>query len=256
MGISARRAWSQAYRSLILIRANSFRLLDVTIWPFVLLMSTLLFAGFVTAQPQIIGMIVLGALGWRTLYHFQIEPVQGVMDEYWDRSLEHLMVSPVRVSEILLGGLVVSLLKTMFVATMFLTIGYLLFGFVVASWTQLRLAALAVMACGATLAIFSLGVAFLQGNESYGFIFAFTDVIAVLSGVLYPTTVFPAWLESAVQVFPTTHAFNMLKGIVGIAQPNVMLFFLTLALWLCVAVAFCAWAFRKAKREGRLVRMK
>ncbi len=253
---SARRAWSQAYRAFILIRANSFRLLDVSVWPFVLLMSTLLFAGFVTASAQVVGVVVLGALGWRVLYHFQMEPVQGIMDEHWDHSLEHLMMSPVRVREILFGGMVSALAKSLVVGAMFLAVGHFLFGLAIPSWLALLPALLAVIVCGVILALFSLGVAFLKGNESYGFIWAITDVVAVLSGVFYPTSVFPGPLRAAVQALPTTHAFDMLKSLVGVGSPDLPLFAITAAAWLALAALFCGWAFRRAKRQGKLVRMK
>lgn len=250
------RVWSQAYRSFIVTKSNEFRLLDVTLWPFVLFMSTLLFAHFVTTEMAIIGMLVLGALGWRVLYHFQMEPVQGIMDEYWDNSLEHLMISPISIWEMLFGGTISALIRSVAVGLMFLLLGKLLFGFAVTAWGMFWMGIAAVVICGMILALFSMGVAFLRGSDSFGFIFAFTDVIAVASGVFYPTDVFPEWLRLAVQIFPTTHAFDMLKETVGMAEASIPLFLITSACWLLASILFIRWAFRKARREGKLVRMK
>ena len=251
---SLSRSWSQAYRAYLMVKHEGFRLLDITVWPLVLFLSTVLFAHFVTSDPNILGMIVLGALGWRVLYHFQMEPVQGIMDEYWNNSLEHLMVTPIRIYEILLGGWLSALAKITIIGAMFLLLASFVFDLQLA-WGIVP-GLLAVIFCGFILAIISIGVAFLKGSDSYAFIFAFTDVMAVLSGVFYPTTVFPKVLEQAISILPTKHAFDFLKATVGMAEPSLLLFILTALLWLFGAVSFTSWAFKKAKREGKLVRMK
>ncbi len=254
--LSLSRIWSQAYRSFIIMRAESFRLLDVSIWPFVLLLSTALFANYVTDDARILGMIVLGALGWRVLYHFQMEPVQGIMDEYWHNSLEHLFVTPIRVAEVLMGGLLSSVFKAGIVAAMFLAMGRVFFGFTVPDWGLFLAGVLAAVVCGIIMALISLGVAFLKGSDSYAFLYALADVMAVLSGVFYPLAVFPKAVQTAVQVLPTTHAFDLLKAVVGMAEPHPVRFLAVAGVWLILAIWFNRWAFQKARKEGRLVRMK
>ncbi len=111
-------------------------------------------------------------------------------------------------------------------------------------------------ACGLVLAVFSLGVAFLKRGDAFAFIFAFPDVIAVLSGVFYPVTVFPRPVQAFAQLLPTTHAFNLLKSTLGQAPAEPGLFLATLLPWLAAGILFTQWALAKARREGKLVKMK
>ena len=101
-----------------------------------------------------------------------------------------------------------------------------------------------------------MGVAFLKRGDAFAFIFAFPDVIAVLSGVFYPVTVFPKAIQMLAPTLPTTHAFNLLKATLGLAPHEPGMFLATLAPWLVVGVLFTDWALEKARKEGKLVKMK
>jgi ABC-2 type transport system permease protein len=247
---------AQAYHILIVARRDAFRLLDVSLWPLVLFLSMALFAGAFTQDPKVTGVVVLGALGWRIIYHFQMEAVQLYMDNYWSGMIDHLMISPARWWELILGGALSAVAKIAVIGLLFLGLGRGVFHFKVVQWGPTLLGLLACAACGLVLAVFSMGVAFIKRGEAFAFIYAFPDAIAVLSGVFYPTSVFPAPVRMAAQALPTTHAFDLLKGTLGLAHPQASLFFLTLGIWMGLGVLFTSWALGKARREGKLVKMK
>ena len=251
-----RRSFAHVYHITLLAQRDGFRLLDVTLWPLVLFLSMTLFAGSFSHDPRVIGIIVLGALGWRIIYHFQMEAVTLYMDNYWQGMIEHVMISPVRWWDFILGGAICALMKIAVIASLFLGLGHLLFHFTVAHWVPTLGGFAACAACGVVLAIFSMGVAFLKRGDAYAFIFAFPDAIAVVSGVFYPTTVFPAPVRLLAQTLPTTHAFNLLKGTVGGAPWNPWAYFATLGGWLVLGLVFTSWALKRARRDGKLVKMK
>jgi ABC-type multidrug transport system permease subunit len=58
------------------------------------------------------------------------------------------------------------------------------------------------------------------------------------------------------ETLPTTHAFNLLKATLGLGPWSPGRYFATLVAWLLLAVAFTTWALRKARRDGKLVKMK
>jgi ABC-2 type transport system permease protein len=252
----AGRIYAHAYHITLNLRRDTFRLLDVTLWPLVLFLSMGLFCQSFTHDPKAIGVVVLGALGWRIIYHFQMESVQLYMDNYWMGMIEHVMISPVQWWEFVLGGAISALVKILVITLSFLTLGHYLFHFSVQDPLATALAMAACAACGLVLAVFSMGVAFLKRGDAFAFIFAFPDVIAVLSGVFYPVTVFPRPVQALAQLLPTTHAFNLLKATLGAAQGEPGRFFLTLVPWLLLGVVFTQWALHKARRTGKLVKMK
>jgi ABC-2 type transport system permease protein len=253
---SGRRVLAHAYHTVVCTRRDVFRLFDVTLWPLVLFLSMTLFAGAVTTDTQVIGVVVLGALGWRIIYHFQMEAVHLYMDNYWMGMIEHVMISPVRWWEFILGGAISAVGKILVIAVLFLGLGWLLFDFRVQHWGAAAAGFLACAGCGLVLSVVSMGVALLKRGDAFAFIFAFPDVIAVLSGVFYPISVFPAPVRVVAETLPTTHAFNLLKSTLGQGPWNPLAFFATLAGWLILAVLFTHWALKKARREGKLVKMK
>jgi ABC-2 type transport system permease protein len=253
---SLRRILAHAYHILVSAKRDAFRLLDVTLWPLVLFFSMSLFAGSFTHEPRVIGIIVLGALGWRIIYHFQMEAVQLYMDNYWMGMIEHVMIAPVRWWEFVLGGAISAVGKIAIIALLFLGLGHYVFHFTVQHWAATLTGFLACAGCGLVLSVVSLGVAFLKRGDAFAFIFAFPDAIAVLSGVFYPVTVFPAPLRLLAQTLPTTHAFNLLKATLGMAEWDPLRYCATLALWGILAVLFTSWALRQARRAGKLVKMK
>ncbi|MDR3673531.1 MAG: ABC transporter permease [Holophaga sp.] len=254
--LSCKRILAHAYHILVSAKRDAFRLFDVTLWPLVLFLSMTLFAGSFTHDRNVIGVVVLGALGWRIIYHFQMEAVQLYMDNYWMGMIEHVMISPVRWWEFILGGAISAVAKIAVIALLFLGLGHLVFHFTVHSWGATLTGFLACAGCGLVLSVFSLGVALLKRGDAFAFIFAFPDAIAVVSGVFYPVSVFPAPVRLVAETLPTTHAFNLLKATLGIAPWNLSSYFVTLAVWLLLAVLFTGWALAKARRDGKLVKMK
>jgi ABC-2 type transport system permease protein len=166
------------------------------------------------------------------------------------------MISPVRWWEFILGGAISAVGKIAVIALLFLGLGHYVFHFSVQHWGATLAGFLACAGCGLVLSVFSLGVAFLKRGDAFAFIFAFPDAIAVLSGVFYPVTVFPAPLRLLAETLPTTHAFNLLKATLGMAEGSPLRYCATLALWGCLAVLFTSWALRQARRAGKLVKMK
>jgi ABC-type polysaccharide/polyol phosphate export permease len=158
--------------------------------------------------------------------------------------------------EFVLGGAVSAIAKILIIAAAFLFLGRVLFHVTLHQPLTVLLGFLACAACGLVLSIFSMGVAFLKRGDAFAFIFAFPDVIAVLSGVFYFVTVFPKPVQVFAQTLPTTHAFNLLKATLGLAPYEPGWFLATLAPWLVAGILFTSWALGKARREGKLVKMK
>jgi len=250
------RIYSQVYKAVLSMLREGFRLMDITFWPLVLYFSMMLFAFYAAADRSLIGLITLGAIGWRLLYHFQIEPAQIFMDHHWTNSVEHLMISPLRRSEFVMAGGLIGLMKGIITGSIFLILSATLFHFTIANWAGFFIAALAIALSGLIIGIFSLGVVYIKGSDAFAFTFAFPDILAVLSGVFYPISLFPPLMQKIVLLLPTTQAFALMKSIIGIEQGSILNFCMTAAVWLVLAILFNNWAFNKARKEGKLVKMK
>ena len=89
----------ELYKLYIMLRRNLFRLFDVTVWPIILFFSLVLFLKFMNPKPEIISMVITGLIGWRAVYHMQIETNIGFMDDFWRKNQPHLLCSPLKIRE-------------------------------------------------------------------------------------------------------------------------------------------------------------
>ncbi len=250
------RAHAQILKGISTLRANSFRLFDITIWPLTFLISVLLLTAFLSKDSNLFAFVFIGVLGWRVLYHFSIEITTLYMDEYWDQSIDQLMASPVRLRDFAAAGVVLAILKTFVVTAIFLIFYALVFGAL--SFDGLTaIPALFVLALfGLELGLIFLGCAYLYGSDSFAANFAIADMLSVLSGAFYPLTLFPKVIQQIALIFPTTQAFNIVKSSYGLGQADYTLTIVTLIAWGVIALLFNKWAFEKARKDGRLLKLK
>ncbi len=250
------RAHAQVLKGISTLRANSFRLFDITIWPLTFLISVLLLTAFLAKDSNLFAFVFIGVLGWRVLYHFSIEITTLYMDEYWDQSIDQLMASPIRLRDFAAAGVVLAIIKTMVVTSIFLLFYVLVFGALSFNMLTAVPALLVLALFGLELGLIFLGCAYLYGSDSFAANFAIADMLSVLSGAFYPLTLFPKVIQQIALIFPTTQAFNIVKSSYGLGQADYTLTVITLIAWGAIALLFNKWAFEKARKEGRLLKLK
>jgi ABC-2 type transport system permease protein len=115
---------------------------------------------------------------------------------------------------------------------------------IVLALTLAAFAGIGLMSCAFTIAFKQLTSAFLAGS-------------LLLSGVIYPTTVLPAWLEALSPLLPMTHALELTRGLFleGAEVEHMALRFVALAafgLLLPMGLWVLARSIRWARRAGSL----
>jgi len=91
-------------------------------------------------------------------------------------------------------------------------------------------------------------------NLAWGTIF----IIAPISGIYYPISVLPGWLQSVARCLPTSYVFEGMRGVLLEAVFKWDLFFGAVALnavYLCVGIGIFFAAFRGARERGALLQM-
>src|SRR3989338_11288699 len=116
---SFERVYSQFYKNFHTMFQNIFRLMDTTIWPLTLLLAFVFLAQALNNDSTIIAFVVLGMIGWQMVQQTQMGMAVSYMDEFWSNSLTHLFVTPIRLGEFILGGLMTGLLKCAIVVALF-----------------------------------------------------------------------------------------------------------------------------------------
>lgn len=245
------------YRNMIWAYRSPFRLLDVFLWPFWMLFMLLVFFSAVNADASLFALVLVSVAAWRGLYFVGFETSALFIEEHWGNALQDVLVSPITSLQLAIGGALTGVLKSAVVLVMFLAVGCLAFGvwlpdpaaFLV-GWAFLLLAGLSI-----GFVLFGMACVFEKRNI-FTLSFMLPEVIGVASGPYYNVSdVFPGPVAAAINTFPTTHAFNLIKSTFGLAQPDYPMLFATSALWLAAAILLNRAFYQRGRKTGTLVKV-
>lgn len=250
-------------RHVYLWRRSWVRVLETAYWP---TMNMVLwgfiakyFAGNSSVVAQVPGLLVTGLLLWEVLFRGQLAFALAFLEELYSRNLGHLFVSPLRPMELIASMIAVSFLRTcvgvgaatalaigLYAASVF-DLGLPL----VAFFSNLLVTGWAV---GLMVAALVLRYGLAAENLAWGVIF----VIAPISGIYYPVSVLPGWLQSVSGCLPTSYVFEGMRGVLLQAVFDWNLFFAAAALnvvYVALGVGIFYTAFRGARQRGTLLQM-
>jgi len=246
------------YRNVLWAMRSPFRLADVLIWPILTLFTLSFFLSMFGSQSQdVLGLIILSVIGWRAVFFLTFETTAMFIEENWDKSLPNLLVSPISTAEIALGGSISGLYKTIAVVFICLGVGFALYGFWPGdTWTFLLALGFMVLAgLSIGFALFGLACYFDKRNV-FTLSFLLPEVICLFSGPYYNVEdVFPPAIAALMNLFPTTHGFNLIKSIFGMAQVDYLMLCLTTFVWMSGALMINRLFYDLGRKKGKLTKV-
>ena len=205
-------------RHYYLIRGSWPRILELIYWPTLQMtlwgFITLFFESHSSWVAQAAGILVSAVLLWDVMFRGQISLFLSFIEEIWSRNLGHLFVSPLRPGELIVALLFVSLVRTLIGVGGAAILAILLFDISIFT-LGIPLAAffvnLIVMGWSLGLIVSALVLRFGQGAESLGWAAIF--LVQPISGVFYPISVLPSWLQPVAAAMPSSHIFEGMRAI-------------------------------------------
>ncbi|MFH1785061.1 MAG: ABC transporter permease [Candidatus Micrarchaeota archaeon] len=238
------------------LKRNTFRLSDIFIWPMIFLFTLTFFVTYLGTDNVYLHMIILGMMGWRMIYFLNLEMVSSYTEEYWSKALAHLMISPITRLEMALGTAISGLLKGIFVIIIYLIATHYLYGFSITNWSIFLIALVFFALIGFSMGLFTLGLGYFMKEEAFNIAFIWPDVIVLLSGVYFSVdAVYPASILPLVRLLPSTQAFELLKSMNGLGNPDMVILVSMTALWLVCGYIFNGFMYEKARKAGKLARL-
>ncbi len=216
--LSMRRIGAMVWRYLYLIRGSWPRLVELIYWPSVQVIIwgfiTLFLMTKSTFFAQATGILMSAVLLWDVLFRAQLGVSLSFFEEMWSRNLGHLMVSPLRPYEFVLGLLTMSLVRTLigFVPASLLAIAF--FGISIYELGLMLVAFfvnLAIMGWAIGIAVSGIVMRFGLGAE--GLAWALVFAIAPLCGIYYPLDILPNWAQAIAAWLPAAHVFEGMRAI-------------------------------------------
>jgi len=245
------------YRNILWAYRSPFRLVDVFIWPLVMFFTLSFFLVTIGGNEGFLGVIALTVIGWRSIFFVAFETNAMFDEEHWNRALHDLLVTPISTLKIALGGSITGMLKSMLVVILVLTITNVIYGFQAPDLGKFLFALFFLIIAGFSIGFVLFGFScYFDKRNVFTLSFLTPELLGLLSGPYYPVEeVFPGWFVSVLYTFPTTHAFNVIKSIFGLAEPNYTLLFITSAVWVVLAIAINRFFYDLGRKKGTLVKV-
>ena len=245
------------FRYLYVLKKGMHQLSDLFYWPFVdILLWGLTSAWIQTyAQTHNLSLILLtGLVFWQIVWRGSVDISVNLLQEFWSRNLINLFSTPLKLSEWILGMLLLSACKLLVTISFGALVVYLLYSLNVfmVGWAFLPFAA--------SLIIFGWAIGFLSSSaiiywgqkvEMLAWMVAF--LFAPFSAVFYPVTILPAWAQTIAWSLPTTYVFEGMRSILaGGAFPwDDLLYSMGLnALYMTLCISLFSYAFVKSRVKG------
>lgn len=263
MSGSLQRIYGMVLRHVYLWRRSWVRVLETAYWPTMNMVLWGFIAKYLAANSsllaQVPALLISGMLLWEVLFRGQLAFALAFLEELYSRNLGHLFVSPLRPLELISSMLVVSLLRTCVGVGAAAALAIVLYAAsifdlglpLVAFFANLLVSGWAV---GLMVAALVLRYGLAAENLAWGTIF----VIAPISGIYYPISVLPGWLQSVAWCLPTSYVFEGMRGVLLEAVFKWELFLGAVALnafYVALGVGIFFAAFRGARQRGTMLQM-
>ncbi|MFX4220338.1 MAG: ABC transporter permease [Thalassobaculum sp.] len=258
---SIRRIAAMVRRYWYLIKGSWPRLAELAYWPTVQMILWGLVSQFFMQQSswlaQAGGVLIAGVLLWDVLFRGQIGFTICFLEEMWSRNLGHLFVSPLRPWELVVALITMSAIRTLLGGVFAAVIAILLYEFSIFDLGFPLLAfflALMGMGWGIGMVITAIVLRAGLGAESLAWVAMFA--LAPISAVYYPVDILPESVRWLAWLTPSAHVFEGMRAVMveGVFRWDLLGRAVALDIvYLGIGAATFAWAFGKAREEGRLL---
>lgn len=204
-------------RHLYEIRSSVDRKVDILFWPTIDLLTFGLLTVYIDKLNISAGLgvaILGGLLLWTLVYNIQRDISVSLLEEAWSRNLYNLFSSPLRISEVILGTLILSLSKALITISFLVVLSLGLFHFNLFTFGPIIIFyVLNIFVFGWAFGYFTSYLIFRFGTKIQTVAWSLIALIYPVSGVFYPLSTLPPFLAKFSRIFPTSYIFENLRAI-------------------------------------------
>lgn len=257
------RIWAIVLRHILQMKRDITRMTEIIWYPIIDLVIWGLVTTFLQSSEQGIPLSFLffvgGTILWILVYRMQTEMAISLLLDVWDRNLLNIFTSPITSFEFLAGLTIVSLLKLFITFTILSFLAIFLYAFNLFTLGIFLLP----FVCNLLLMGWWMGVAingvilrFGYRVESVGW--ALVYIFNPLSGVFFPVSTMPPWMQTAASFIPASYVFEGMREALAYGTVSSHLLFMSFLLngiYTIAAILWYGWMFESAKQSGILAKM-
>mgnify|MGYP001358915545 FL=1 len=258
-----RRIGFMGLRYLFLLRSSWTRIVELAYWPIMQMVLWGFMSQFLLTSPSPViktaGMLIAAVLLWDVMFRSNIGVAVSFLEEMWSRNLAQLFASPLRPYEWALSLLFISLVRTIIgvIPAAILAIpfySYSIFDMgipLIAFFMNLMIFGGAI-----GLVVSALVLRYGMGAESLAWVGIF--LVAPISGIYYPISILPEWLQPIAWALPSAHIFEGMRAVLAedVFRAELLINAIMLnVLYIAAGFTIFLYVFRLARIKGFLVQM-
>ena len=262
--LSLRRIGAMLRRHLYLLRSSWPRVLELAYWPTVQMILwgfiTRFLSGHTDFLSQAAGFFIAAVLLWDVLFRSQLSVSLLFMEEMYARHLGHLFVSPLRPWELVVSLFTMSVIRVLIgvggAALLAIPIHH--FSIFAALGPALVVFFMNLLWFGWAMGLMIAALVLRLGLGAESLAWALIFLIQPLSGVYYPVTVLPAWLQPVAWCLPSAPIFEGMRAVLfsNTFRTDLLLHAILLNLaWMALATLVFLLLFRSARNRGLLLQV-
>ncbi|KKR31082.1 MAG: ABC-2 type transporter [Candidatus Gottesmanbacteria bacterium GW2011_GWA2_41_12] len=256
------RIGGMVFRHIYLWRKSLSRFTDTFYWP----VLSLLIWGYVSiyfinkgSPPNLIASLLGGLIFWTLIQRSQQDMSIGMLEDGWNRNLINIFATPITIWEYLIGLMVVAFIKMMAGFIVVGIVAFFLFHFNIYSFgIYLPLFILNLLLCGWWAGIVTNGLIIRYGYEMEALAWTIIFLLQPFSGVFYPISILPGWMQIIARLTPPSYIFEGLRALVFDGYFDWMLFGQSLGLniiFIILTLLFYKRMFDSARDKGYLTKL-
>ena len=258
---SSRRIAAMVLRYWYLLRSSWARLTELIYWPAVQMVMWGFMTQYLLPQASFVaqaaGVLLSGLLLWEVVVRGNLSLSIAFLEEMWSRNLGHLFVSPIRSWEMATGIIIAALLRTLLGLVPVSLLAWAFFGY------NIYTLGLPLIAFFLILQMFSWSVGLAMsgmimrvGQSAESFAWAAVFILMPVSGVYYPISVLPKWLQVISYGLPPAYVFEGMRAILmekTVDWHGLGIALLLSCVYLVIGFQVFQWFFRLSRRAGTLL---
>ncbi|MBS0526416.1 MAG: ABC transporter permease [Proteobacteria bacterium] len=258
---SANRIWALVLRHINIWRSSVMRLVDSIYWPAVQMVMWGFMTKFLLPQSSFVaqaaGVLLSGLLLWEVVVRGNLSLSIAFLEEMWSRNLGHLFVSPIRSWEMATGIIIAALLRTLLGLVPVSLLAWAFFGYSIYGLGLPLIAFFAILQMFSwSIGLAMSGMIMRVGQSAESFAWAAVFILMPISGVYYPVSVLPKWLQLISYALPPAYVFEGMRAILlerTVHWHGLAIAFVLSVVYLVIGFQIFQWFFRLSRRAGTLL---
>lgn len=241
-----KRIFAIVLRNIYSFRRNYDRLFDAFYWSSMDIIIWGLTSSYImklsTHSTNIILLVISGITFWLIVTRAQYETNVSLLDDIWSRNLINIFVSPLKFSEWIIAVVIIGVMKALITFFMAILVSFIMYKIQIFSYGfYLVPFVLSLLMTGWWVSFFITGTILRYGTNVQTFAWTLVYLLAPFSGIYYPITNLPLWIQYISKILPTTYVFDGIRSIVlhGTVNPeNLIISFALNSIYLVLGILY------------------